>query len=183
VSDPEKLLKPKGYLKSTAASTGKVYQPKVTQVNAKVQTEELTPKESFKQIHSAEASTSKPEAKLENPEVIVPEIKVEIDLTDTFTSENKRSLSIPTVIDTLSNSLLSRSEGFVSRNSEEYFLYPDSSPIVSPIYTSCKSEETNPSFPFPPHIDLPSPRIHFPELHSPHPEVVERSPTSVPQSF
>ena len=53
MSDPEKLLKPNGYLRQTVASTCKVYQPKVTQVNAKVQTEELTPKESFKQIHSA----------------------------------------------------------------------------------------------------------------------------------
>ena len=44
VSDPEKLLKLKGYLKSTAVSTGKVYQPKITQVNAKVKIEELTPK-------------------------------------------------------------------------------------------------------------------------------------------
>jgi ATP adenylyltransferase/5',5'''-P-1,P-4-tetraphosphate phosphorylase II len=76
VSDPKKLLKPKGYLKQTAASTCKVYQPRVTQVNAKVQTKELTLEESLKQIHSAEASTSKPEAKLENPEVIVPEIKL-----------------------------------------------------------------------------------------------------------
>ena len=88
-------MKPKGYLKYTDASTGKVYQPKVTQVNAKVHTEELIPKESNRQIHSVEASTSRHEAKLEKPKVIVPEIKVEIDLTDTPTSENKKSLSIP----------------------------------------------------------------------------------------
>jgi hypothetical protein len=124
VSDPEKLLKPKGYLKSTVASTGKVYQPKVTQVNAKVPIEELTPKESFKQIHSAEASTSEPEAKLETPKVIVPEIKVEIDLTDTFTSENKRSLSIPVVIDTLSVLSFPEVKVSVSRNSEEYYFIP-----------------------------------------------------------
>jgi hypothetical protein len=101
VSDPEKLLKPKG-ISNDCCIKGKVYQPRVTQVNAKVQTEELTPKESFKQIHSAEASTSEPEAKLENPEVIVPEIKIEIDLPDTFTSKNKGSLSIPVVINDLS---------------------------------------------------------------------------------
>jgi hypothetical protein len=176
VSDPEKLLKPKGYLKQTVASTGKVYQPKVTQVNAKVQIEELTPKESFKQVPSAEASTSKPEAKLENPEVIVPEIKVEIDLNDTPTSQNKKSLSIPAVIDTLTFPPLPEVKVSVSRNSEEYILYPDSSPIGSPIYTSCKSEETNPHFPFPPLLYFPSPNDLFPELPSPHPEVVERSP-------
>jgi len=82
VLDPKKLLKPNGYLKSTVASTGKVYQPKVTQVNSKVQIEELTPEESFKQVPSAEASTRKLEAEIENPEVIVPEIKVEIELND-----------------------------------------------------------------------------------------------------
>jgi hypothetical protein len=78
-------LKPKGYLKSTTASAGKVYQPKVTQVNAKVPIEELTPKVHLKQVPSTEASTSKPEAKLENLEVIVPKIKVEIDSTNTPT--------------------------------------------------------------------------------------------------
>jgi hypothetical protein len=101
VSDPEKMLKPKGYVKQTVASTFKVYQPKFTHVNAKVQIEELTPKEIFKLIHSVEASTSEPEAKLETPKVRVLEIKVEIDVTDTFTSKKKESLSIPAVIDIL----------------------------------------------------------------------------------
>jgi hypothetical protein len=32
------------------------------QVNVKIPAEELTPKENFKQVHSAEASTSKPES-------------------------------------------------------------------------------------------------------------------------
>jgi hypothetical protein len=53
-------LKPKGYLKSTIASTGKIYQPKVAQINAKVLVEELTLEENFKQAPFAEASTSKP---------------------------------------------------------------------------------------------------------------------------
>jgi hypothetical protein len=88
-------LKPKGYLKSTTASAGKIYQPKVAQVNAKVLVEELTPEENFKQAPSAEASTSKPEFRFENPEVIVPKIKIEIDSTDTPNGQNKRSLSIP----------------------------------------------------------------------------------------
>jgi len=43
VSDPERLLKPKGYVKSTTASTSKKYQPKATQINTKVQVEKLTP--------------------------------------------------------------------------------------------------------------------------------------------
>jgi hypothetical protein len=36
VSDPEKLLKPKGYLRQTSASAGKVYQPKASQVKVKI---------------------------------------------------------------------------------------------------------------------------------------------------
>jgi hypothetical protein len=51
VSDPEKLLKPKGYLRQTSASTGKVYQPRVTQVNVKIPAEELSLKEKSKQVH------------------------------------------------------------------------------------------------------------------------------------
>jgi hypothetical protein len=106
VSDPEKLLKPKGYLRQTSASAGKIYQPRVTQVNVKILVEELSLKEKSKQVHYAEASTSKSEVKLETPEVIIPEIKFEIDQTihisliDTFTSENKESISIPTIIST-----------------------------------------------------------------------------------
>jgi hypothetical protein len=183
VSDPEKLLKPKGYLRQTVASTGKVYQPRVTQVNVKVPTEEITPKESFKQIHSAEASTSKPEVKLETPEVIIPEIKVEIDLTDTFTSENKGSLSIPSVIDTLPILSFPEVKVFVSRNPEEYFLYPDSSPIASPIYTSGKPEEPNSSFPFPPHLDIPSPHDIFPRTSFATPRSSRKVKSSVFRSF
>jgi hypothetical protein len=67
MSYPEKLLKPKGYLKSIVASTSKIYQPNGTQVNAKVTIEQITHGESFKHVNSTEASTSKSEAKLENP--------------------------------------------------------------------------------------------------------------------
>ena len=42
VSDTEKLLKTKGYLKKTSASIVKVYQPKVTQVNVKILAEEIS---------------------------------------------------------------------------------------------------------------------------------------------
>jgi hypothetical protein len=101
-------------------------------------------------------------------------------LIDTFTSENKGSISIPTIINTQSILSLPEVKVYVSQNPEDYFLYPDSSPITSPIYTSGKPEEPSSSFPFPPHLDLLSSHDHFPELHSQHPEVVERS---VDQSF
>jgi hypothetical protein len=174
VSNPKKLLKPKGYLKQNFASVGKVYQPRVTQDNVKVPSEEITPKEIFKQFHSIEHSTSKPRVKRETLEVIIPEIKFEIDWTipvsliDNFTSENKRSLSIPTIINTQPILSFPEEKVFVSRNPKDYFLYLDSSPIVSPIYTSGKPEETSSSFPFPPHLYLSYPHDIFPKLHSQH---------------
>jgi hypothetical protein len=150
VSDPERLLKPKGYLKSTTASVGKIYQPKVAQVNTKVLVEELTPEENFKQAPSAETSTSKPEVRFEIPKEILPNIKTEIDSNDTPKGHNERSLSIPIVINIMSTSSFPEVKFSVLRNPEEHFLYPDSSPIGSPVYTSCKFEETSPRFCFPP---------------------------------
>jgi hypothetical protein len=42
ISDPEKLLKPKGYLKQTFVSTGKAFQPKVSQVKVKISAKEIS---------------------------------------------------------------------------------------------------------------------------------------------
>jgi hypothetical protein len=72
VSDPGKLLKPKGYVRQTSASIGKVHKPIITQFNVNILAEELTLKEDFRHVHPAEASTSKPEINLETPEVIIP---------------------------------------------------------------------------------------------------------------
>ena len=77
--NPEKLLKPKGYIRQNFAWVGNVHKPIISQVNVNIPAEELNLKENFKQVHSAEASTSKLEIKLETPEVIIPEIKFEID--------------------------------------------------------------------------------------------------------
>ena len=49
VLDPEKLLKPKGYLRQKSTSTGNIYQPRVTQVIVKITAEELSLKEKYKQ--------------------------------------------------------------------------------------------------------------------------------------
>jgi hypothetical protein len=76
-------LKLKGYLNSTTTSTGKIYQPKVAQVNTKILVDELTPKQNFKQAPSAETSTSKPEFRFDKPEEIAPKIKTKIDSNDT----------------------------------------------------------------------------------------------------
>jgi hypothetical protein len=106
VSDPKRLLKPNGYLKSTTTFLGKIYQPKIALVNTKVPVEELTPEDNFKQASSTKASTSKPEVRFENLEEIVPKIKYEIDSTDTPNGQNERSLSISTVVNILSTSSL-----------------------------------------------------------------------------
>jgi hypothetical protein len=42
ISAPEKLLKPKGYLKQTYVLAGKVFQPKVSQVKVKIFVEETS---------------------------------------------------------------------------------------------------------------------------------------------
>jgi len=101
-------------------------------------------------------------------------------LIDTFTSENKESISIPTIISTQSILSLPEVKIYISKNPEDYFLYSDSSPITYHIYTSGKSEKPSSSFLTPPHIDLPSSHDHFPKLRSHHPEVVK---ISVDQSF
>jgi hypothetical protein len=138
------LLKPKGYLKSTTSSSGKKYQPKITQVNTKILVEILTPEEIFEKTFSAKASTR---------ETI---IKIDIDPSDTQNSLNKGSSSIPTIVTFLSTPSSPETKVFVLRNLKEHTLYPDSSPTGSPIYTYCKFEEASPSFPFPPLLDFTS---------------------------
>jgi len=103
------LLKIKGYLKKTYASAGKIYQPKVTQVSVKISVGEVSSKQVHQEPLSVEASTSNPEVKIENPEEVVYEKKIydikgeivqttPILLIDTFTSENKESSSLPSII-------------------------------------------------------------------------------------
>jgi hypothetical protein len=96
-----------------------------------------------------------------------------MDFQDTFISEDKGSLSIHMVINDLPILSFIEVKVVVSRNSKEYFLYPDSSPIASHIYTSSKPEEPNSSFPFPPYIDIPYSSGIFPKLPSSHLEVVK----------
>jgi hypothetical protein len=58
-------------------------------------------------------------------------------------------------------------------------MYPDSTPVGSPVYISCKSEEPNPRFPFPPFLDFLSPTGLSLEPQSPHPEGSQKASTSV----
>jgi hypothetical protein len=124
------------------------------------------------QIHFRDTSTEKLAAETINPKLVLYNIKVDIDLTSPSTSKGKRSLSIPTFIDI---SLVLGVKILVPKKSEDYISYPDSTPVGSPIYVSCKSEEPNPHFPFPPFSDFLFPNSQFLEPPSLHPEVVERS--------
>jgi hypothetical protein len=63
----KKLLKPRGYLKKTDASTSKVYQPKTMQTNAKVPLEHSTLQEGYTQSHFGDTSTKKLVAETINP--------------------------------------------------------------------------------------------------------------------
>jgi hypothetical protein len=101
-------------------------------------------------------------------------------LIDTFTSKNKESISIPSTICTPLILSLLEVKVFVSKTPKDYFLYSNSSPITSPIYTSGKSERPSSSSLFPPHLDLLSPYHHIFEIRSHHPKVVK---SSIDQSF
>jgi len=99
VSGPEKIVKPRGYLKKTTASTSKFYQPKPTQSNAKVPLEPLTPQEVSSQILFGETSADRIEAEIINPKLVLSEIKVEIDSTTPFSNKGKELISLPSSID------------------------------------------------------------------------------------
>jgi hypothetical protein len=164
ISDPEKLLNSKGYLKSTTSSSGKKYQPKITQFNTKVPVEILNPEEIFEQTLSVEASTSK------------TTIKTEIDPYDTQNGLNKGSSSIHVIITSLSTPSSPETKVYVLINPKERTLYPDSSPASSPIYTSCKSEEVIPRFLFSPLLEFTPCNNKFLVFYSLQPEEVEQSP-------
>jgi hypothetical protein len=157
-------LKPKGYLIKNSSSAGKVHEPRATQVNVKIIIEERTLKEISKQVHSVEPSTGKVEVKLKVLKVIILEIKFDIEMTDTFTSEDKESISTPIVINNLPILSFPEEKVYVSRNLEEHYLYPNSSPITMPIITYDIPEEPNSIFTSPAHLYLPSPHDIFPKV-------------------
>jgi hypothetical protein len=172
---------------------GKIYQPKVTQVNVNIPAEEvslLSSKEKHQKPHSAEASTSNPEVKLENPEEVIPEVKLydlkgenfqntPISLINTFTSESKESSSILNTIYTPPILSLPEVKVFVSENPEDHPLYSGSSLITSPIYPSSRSERPSSSSHFPYDFDFtslsrdPSPFDYLAELRSHLPEAIK----------
>jgi hypothetical protein len=104
--------------------------------------------------------------------LVLPEIKAETDSTASFTNKGKGPISIPASIDIPS---VPEVKIPASRSFEEYILHSDSTPVGSPVYISCKSEEPSPHLSFPPFSDFLSPDGQFLEPLSLHPKVTERS--------
>ena len=146
ISDPKKKLKPRGYLKQAINSTSKVYQPKPTQSNTKVLSEQLTLQEVSTQIHLGETSNDRVEDEIINPELGLPEIKTKTYSIASFTNKGKRPISIPALIDIPS---VPKIKFPTSRSFEEYILHSDSIAIGSLVYISCKYEEPSHHLSFP----------------------------------
>jgi hypothetical protein len=78
------------------------------------------------------------------PGFVIPDFKTETFSTVSFTNRGKRSISLPTSIDTSS---LLKVPFSISQNSDNYPIYLNSTPVDSPTYSPCESEETSPHFP------------------------------------
>jgi hypothetical protein len=105
--------------------------------------------------------------------LVLPEFKTETFSTVSFTNKGKRSISLPTSIDISS---LPEVQFPISQNSEEYTVYLDSTPVGSPVYTPCESEETSPCFPSPSFSSFLSLDDQFPETIFPYPDTTEGLP-------
>jgi hypothetical protein len=103
--------------------------------------------------------------------LVLPEIKTETDSIASFSNKGKRPISIPALIDIPS---VPEIKFPASRSFEEHTLHSDSTPVGSPVYISCKSEEPSPHLSFPPFFDFLSPDDQFSEPLSLHPEVAGR---------
>jgi hypothetical protein len=89
VTDPKRILRPRGYPKQVVTSTSKVYQPKAMQNNAKFPLEQSTSQEFYTQIHFGDTSTDKPKTEVINLEPLLPEIKVEANSSPPSTNKGK----------------------------------------------------------------------------------------------
>jgi hypothetical protein len=110
----------------------------------------------FKETHqikssSTEASTSVPEVKSENLEIEIPEVKL-YDLkgsnfqntpfssTGVYDFEIKEESLVPNIVYTRPILSLPKVRVSIPANPEDYLLYLGSSHIISPIYSSGRSE-------------------------------------------
>ena len=117
-------------------------------------------------------SVDRNEAEILNPRLVLSEIKIKTNSTTSFSNKGKDPISIPASIDIPSVP----EENFpTSRSFKEYILHSDSTPVGSPVYISCKSEEPSPCLSFPYFPVFMSPNDQFPEPLSFHPKVTERS--------
>jgi len=136
VNDPKKILKVGGSLKSTAA----VYKLKPPQLKTKSSSE---PSTSCSLLFDTKDLTS-----------ICSEDRIEIHPTVPLVQKGKGPLKSSSAVDIPSFLQLNF---LTSPNSEECVTHSVSTPVVSPIFISCKYEELSPRIPylsssdFPPH--------------------------------
>jgi hypothetical protein len=158
VSDPEKILKPRGLFKQNTV----VYQPKSTQSKDKTFLEPSSSRE----LSLGKTSDSTVEAETLKSEQILPEIKTETSPTTSYVSRGDTPVVklIPIDIPSTLNINLSVTQGL-----EEVSTPTDSTPVGSPIYISCKSEEPSPHLPSLPFPTFTSPGKKFPDFFPLHP--------------
>jgi hypothetical protein len=105
--------------------------------------------------------------------LVIPDFKTETFSIVYFTNRGKRSISLPASIDTSS---LLEVHFPISENSNDYPIYLDSTPIDSPTYSPCESEETIPHFPNSSFSSFLSLDNQSPETILPYSSITERLP-------
>jgi hypothetical protein len=157
VSDPKKILRPRGIFKKNVVS----YQPKSNQ--SKYNT--LFKPSSSQELPLWKISDSVIEAETLKFEQLLLEIKTETSLTTSYVirGDTPTSKLIPIDIPLTLNI-----NPFMTQGLEEVATYTDSTPVGSPIYISCKSEEPSPCIPSSPFSYFTSPSkkfLNFPPFH------------------
>jgi hypothetical protein len=131
VSDHEKILKARGSLKPTTT----VYQLKYPQPNTKTYFEPLT-------SHNSPPETI-------NSFLAISKVKGEIHRTTSVIQKDKNptvNLSAVNILPTL------HLDFSTSLSLKEYTIHSDSTPVGSPNYITCKSEEPSPRIPYHPSL-------------------------------
>jgi hypothetical protein len=164
VSDPEKILRPRGLFKQNVV----VYQSKSNQSKDNIffkpsPSRELPLRKILDSVVEAETLKSKQ---------LLPEIKTETSLTTSYITRGDTPalklipIDIPSTLNMKSS---------VTQGLEEVSTYTDSTPVGSPIYISCKSEDPSPCIPSSPFSNFTSSSKKFPEFSPFHPKEARES--------
>jgi hypothetical protein len=150
VSDLEKILRPRGLFKQNVVA----YQPKSNH---------------YKDKTSFEPSSSR---ELPLRKISDSVVKTEISPTTSYVMRGDTPASKLIPIDIPLNLNINPS---VTQGLEEVSMYTDSTPVGSPIYISCKSEEPSPHIPSSPFSSFASLSKKFPDFSPFHPKEATES--------